>query len=41
VGTMTAELLGLPCVTAASTLHVADGKGTARRELEGAAELLS
>jgi electron transfer flavoprotein beta subunit len=36
VGTMTAELLGLPCVTAVSHLEVADGAGTARRELEGA-----
>lgn len=40
VGTATAELLGLPCVTAASQLDVAAGKGTARRELEGAAELV-
>ena len=40
VGPITAELLNLPCVTAASKLEVADGKGTARRELEGAAELL-
>jgi electron transfer flavoprotein beta subunit len=40
VGTMTAELLGLPCVAAASKLEIANGKGTARRELEGAAELL-
>jgi electron transfer flavoprotein beta subunit len=40
VGPMTAELLGLPCVAAASKLEVAGGKGTARRELEGAAELL-
>jgi len=40
VGPMTDELLGLPCVTAASKLEVANGKGTARRELEGAAELL-
>jgi len=39
-GTMTAELLGLPCVTAASKLDIADGRGTARRELEGAAEVL-
>src|SRR5439155_8727288 len=36
VGPMTAELLGLPCVTAISSLDVADGKGTAKRELEGA-----
>ncbi|NUO37516.1 MAG: electron transfer flavoprotein subunit beta/FixA family protein [Gemmatimonadaceae bacterium] len=40
VGTATAELLGLPCVTAASELNVSAGKGTARRELEGAAELV-
>lgn len=41
VGTATAELLGLPCVTAASELSIAGGTGTARRELEGAAELVS
>ena len=41
VGTATAELLGLPCVTAASELHIENGAGTARRELEGAAELVS
>ena len=40
VGTMTAELLDLPCVAAASKLDIANGKGTARRELEGAAEML-
>jgi electron transfer flavoprotein beta subunit len=40
VGPMTAELLGLPVVTAASKLEIGDGRGTARRELEGAAELL-
>ena len=40
VGPMTAELLNVPCVAAASKLDVANGKGTARRELEGAAELL-
>ena len=38
VGTAVAELLGLPCVTSASKLDIAGGKGTARRELEGAAE---
>jgi electron transfer flavoprotein beta subunit len=38
VGPMTAELLGLPCVTAISQLDVADARGTARRDLEGAAE---
>jgi len=41
VGPMTAELLGMPCVAAASKLEVANGKGTARRELEGGAELLA
>ncbi|HET9150877.1 MAG TPA: hypothetical protein VFN83_04110, partial [Gemmatimonadales bacterium] len=40
VGTMAAELLDLPCVTAISELHVEEGKGTARRELEGAAEMV-
>jgi electron transfer flavoprotein beta subunit len=40
VGPMVAELLGLPCVTAASKLDIGDGRGTARRELEGAAEIL-
>jgi len=40
VGTSTAELLNLPCVTAASKLDIAAGKGTARRELEGAAEMV-
>jgi electron transfer flavoprotein beta subunit len=40
VGTATAELLGVACVTAASKLEIANGRGTARRELEGAAELV-
>jgi electron transfer flavoprotein beta subunit len=40
VGTATAELLGLPCVTAVSKLEIANGRGTARRELEGAAEMV-
>ena len=40
VGPMTAELLGMPCVAAVSKLEIANGKGTARRELEGAAEML-
>lgn len=40
VGPMTAELLELPLVTSASKLDVGAGKGTARRELEGAAEVL-
>ena len=40
VGPMTAELLGLPCVTAASKLEITGALGKARRELEGGAELL-
>jgi electron transfer flavoprotein beta subunit len=40
VGTATAELLGLPCITAASKLEIANGRGTARRDLEGAAEVV-
>jgi electron transfer flavoprotein beta subunit len=40
VGPMVAEALGVPCVTAASKLELGQGKGTARRELEGAAEML-
>ena len=38
VGPMVAELLGLPCVTAASRLEFAGGIGKAQRELEGASE---
>jgi len=38
VGPMTAELLGLPCVTSISALELGDGWGTARRDLEGATE---
>jgi electron transfer flavoprotein beta subunit len=38
VGPMTAELLGLPCVTAISHLEIAGDRGSARRDLEGAAE---
>ena len=41
VGTAVAELLGLPCVTAASELRIENGAGIARRELEGAAEMLT
>jgi electron transfer flavoprotein beta subunit len=40
VGAMSAELLGLPCVTAISSLEIANGKGTAKRELEGAQEIV-
>lgn len=35
-GAMTAEVLGLPCVTAVSHLEIHGDRGTARRELEGA-----
>ena len=40
VGPMTAELLDLPCVSAISSLEIANGKGTAKRELEGAQEIV-
>lgn len=40
VGPMTAELLGLPCVTSISHLEVSGGRGAARRDLEGAAETM-
>jgi electron transfer flavoprotein beta subunit len=39
-GPMTAELLNLACVTAISSLEIANGKGTAKRELEGAQEIV-
>jgi electron transfer flavoprotein beta subunit len=41
VGLMTAELLGIPMVQSCTKLSFADGKGTARREVEGGAELVS
>lgn len=40
VGPMTATLLDLPCATAVSTLDIANGRATARRDLEGAAEIV-
>jgi electron transfer flavoprotein beta subunit len=40
VGPMTAEFLGMACVTAISSLEIAGGKGTAKRELEGAQEIV-
>jgi electron transfer flavoprotein beta subunit len=40
VGTATAQLLAIACVTAASKLDIANGRGTARRELEGAGEIV-
>lgn len=39
-GPIAAELLGLPCVTAISALEINNGKGTAKRELEGAQEFV-
>lgn len=41
VGPIVAELLDLPVVTACSKLEIANGKGTARRELEGGAEFVA
>ena len=41
VGPTVAHLLDLPCVTAISHLDLADGRGTARRDLEGASETVS
>ncbi len=40
VGPMTAGLMDLACVTAISSLEITDGKGTAKRELEGAQEIV-
>ena len=40
VGPMVAELLDLPCVSAISSLEIANGRGTAKRELEGATEVV-
>src|SRR5437588_5713173 len=40
VGTLTAELLGLPCVTAVSHLEIEGTKGVAEREIEGAIEVV-
>jgi electron transfer flavoprotein beta subunit len=40
VGAMVSELLGAACVTAISSLEITDGKGTAKRELEGAQEFV-
>ncbi len=39
-GPMVAELLDVACVTSISRLDIADGKGTAKRELEGAQEIV-
>jgi electron transfer flavoprotein beta subunit len=40
VGQMVGELLDLPCVSAISSLEITGGKGTAKRELEGAQEIV-
>jgi electron transfer flavoprotein beta subunit len=40
VGPMVAELLGLPCVSAISSLDISNRRGTAKRELEGASEIV-
>ncbi|GAC1691261.1 MAG: electron transfer flavoprotein subunit beta/FixA family protein [Gemmatimonadaceae bacterium] len=39
-GPYVAELLDRACVTAVSRLEIAEGRGTARRELEGASETI-
>ena len=39
-GPIVAELLGLPCVTAATKLDLQNGRGTAERSLEGAVEVV-
>jgi electron transfer flavoprotein beta subunit len=41
VGPMTAELLGMPCVTAVSHLELSEAGGIAQRELEGVTETVS
>jgi electron transfer flavoprotein beta subunit len=40
VGTAVGELLGIPTVTAVSKLEIANGKGIARRDIEGAGEMV-
>ena len=40
VGTMVAELLGMPCVSSIAHLDLADGKGSAEREIEGGIEVV-
>jgi len=39
-GVMVAELLGIPAVSAVSSLVMADGSGTAEREIEGGVEVV-
>ena len=40
VGQMVAELLEMPCVSAISSLEISGGSGRAKRELEGAQEIV-
>ena len=40
IGTLVAELLGLPCVTAVSHLDIDGAKGVAEREIEGGIEVV-
>ncbi len=40
VGTIVSELLGIPSVSAVGRLEIADGKGTAEREIEGGVEVV-
>ena len=40
VGPMVAELLGLPCATVVTEFTAADGKVSARREIEGGTEIV-
>ena len=40
VAPMTAQMLGLPCVTAVSKLEITGGRGKAERQLEGASETI-
>ena len=40
VGAMVAELMELPCVSSIAKLAIADGKGTAEREIEGGVEVV-
>jgi electron transfer flavoprotein beta subunit len=40
VGTIVSELLGLPSVSAIGHLDIADGNGTAEREIEGGVEVV-
>lgn len=40
IGSMVAELLGVPSVSSVAHLDIADGKGTAEREIEGGVEVV-